>query len=70
MSGARLCPDCGFPLTSVETGAIQWPGSPDFPQVGSVCIDAECAGYWRRQDTPASTDGDACLVEAAAPPNP
>ena len=44
MSELRECPDCGFPLTLVETGHVRLSIQPDPRQVAYSCIDMECAG--------------------------
>jgi len=47
MSGVRVCPECGFPMTLVETGVVRRPGRADYAQVGLRCIDTDCPGHGR-----------------------
>ncbi|MGF9755713.1 hypothetical protein AAII07_10935 [Microvirga sp. 0TCS3.31] len=41
MIDTRLCSECGYPLTLVETGRTS---DRALGPVESVCIDAECPG--------------------------
>jgi len=47
MSELHECPDCGFPLTLMETGRVRLALRLDSAQVAFLCIDVDCAGNLR-----------------------